>query len=168
MKKIYYITIVLILFACCDKKKYYNIPKEDYFYFNQGETLFYKSNMNKTDTFNIYSVLLSYRDVDKASYYQNFSIRLIKIGSYPNSYNAYSIGAIGDEIYWLDIQINDRNDTMQAVNYTLNGHIINRVYITNGINQSSNPDITTIYFCKKYGVIRYDKKDGEYYELVMK
>lgn len=169
MKKYSIFLIFIILLSCCDKSKYYNIPQEDYFAFKQGDTLFYKSNTNKTDTFYVSNFTSDYNEIDKTDFYQYFSINIIKVDSLSSTLNGYLLNYSGSyEINWLKIWLHIYSDSIKAIDYNIGTLTIQRVYIVNNINQSANPDITVIYFCMKYGVIRYDKKNGKYYELEMK
>ncbi len=168
MKKYYLFLIIIVLLSCCDKKKYYNIPQEDYFAFKLGDTLFYKSNVNKTDTLYISYLSSEYYESDKISYFQYLSIGVNGVGKLYSINNGYLIGLGSFQINWLKIWLHIYSDSIQPIDYNLNNLTVQRVYVVNNIDQTENPDITAIYFCMKYGVIRYDKKDGEYYELVMK
>ncbi len=149
------------------QKKYYNIPQEDYFAFKLGETLFYKSNTIKTDTLYISYFSSDYNESDKTNFSQELNISL-KIESQENFVNSYFIQGGVSSINWFKIYLSIYSDSIVPINYSLNNNVIPRVYVVSNINQLANPDITAIYFCMKYGVIRYDKKDGEYYELQMK
>ncbi len=168
MKKYYLFLIIIVLLSCCDKKKYYNISQEDYFAFKLGDTLFYKSNTNKTDTLYISYFSSDYYEIDKISYYQYLSIGISGVGKLYSINNGYLIGLGSFQINWFKIYVDCYSDTMNAISYNLGSHSIQRVYVVNNINQTANPDITAMYLSMNYGVIRYDKKDGEYYELVMK
>ena len=156
--------LIAITFAGCDRKVYYNIPKEDVFAFKEGDVLIYKSNLAKIDSFKVKHVERMYDVFDKVDYIENQNVALVK----DTITNRYSTNHNNTHLIWFDLFYVVEPNVISKSNYNLGGKTIERVFKITKLYLPESTDFSAIYYTCKYGIIRYDKKDGEYYELQLK
>lgn len=162
-------TSVFLMFLCgCSafEDKYYNIPSGDLFAYEQGDTIFYTSNNNNIDTFLVSYVKTSFDVSDKSYHYQfqEISLKKIKDSSSEdyNLFNGHFLFSVRSKKFIEEIGVSDA----KSINYNLNGKTLKKVYEMKSSTVLS--DIVKIYYTYKYGIIQYNKSNGESFQLVLK
>lgn len=164
------LTASLSFYGCGSKEEYYNVPKEYYPIYKEGDTLIYKSG-NNFDTFCFTSKIIIDHEMDKKYHYQEI-FYILSNKNYPEFYQPspcfFSLSNSRIGISWLNFD----NDFDYKLQPTIPSISINNIVYYN-VYELSNQDPTTInyfvkklYFNYKYWVVRYIKTDSTTWDLV--
>ena len=170
-KTIFLITVIIIILSgCCEESQYHKIPDEDTMTFKINDTLFFKNEQNFVEKFyvdEIKSIYLSdeepkYSFCDAPNYYET---RITIFRKDVDSINIY---------YQINQTFNSTNNNhfdeffwkgffkTSIVVIPLNNKL---VYIYTDGQVNSDNDIEKIWLSYKEGVIQYQYKSGEVFEL---
>jgi len=177
MKTILYticLALLLFLFACQPKDVYYNIDPATKMKFKQNDTLVYTSAL-RSDTFIISYINDTYTTSDKLYHYENLDVGYGKL-----NYNL-SEDSIFKPNFWYQTN-RDQNSTgilwrniESSTNYAgtydtilhIGNNVVNNVFVLHDETNSTHylNDVRIIYYCNLYGILQYDKYDGEVFVL---
>lgn len=161
MKTITILTFGVILCSCSVfEDEYSDLSIENSFYYNTADTLIYVSNLSEQDTFIVSTKTIDYRISDKRYHYQYEQVGLKRINS-DNNFRIYHENTFF-EISWADFYcLVYFSENPQMIEYVLNDITIKNVYVIN----NSTQNFGKIYYNNKYGIIRYDINNIQYFEL---
>jgi hypothetical protein len=172
----------IFLYQCSaffPKDEYENIPKDWILKYNKGDVLVYRSNRNNIDSFSVKEIKRNYDILDKTYYIEQYYISFLLIDTLNVKNKKYTIESgvsINPErmsLHWLYFSSQSDNSNyfnrMQTEKYLLNGKYYNVYRLPRDTFSSFWPDtISSLLYDGKYGVLRYDYKTGEYFELQVK
>jgi hypothetical protein len=170
MKRFSAIIISLILFITCTRQEYDNVDKN--YFFNAYDTLVYKCmQTNETDSFVVIAIKNGYHVIDGHYNEEYYEIGLKEINFHCIN-NCDEIDIYRTSRNFL-LEMNNRNffysnnyKNLYPVTYRLDNKVIKNVYIvTDSTDAKNETDIVVMYYSDIYGVIRYDQKNGEVFEL---
>jgi hypothetical protein len=155
------ITLWLLAFSCGDDT--YRIPKKDRPFFEDGDTLLFKTSSRDTDSL-IVSLSFQFEQHDKGDSYEyaDITYRLIKNKVIDNSPLMYIRQWIDGATIFNTVTPSQTLDQLQLSS----GAVIKGVAEYENSPQFIAPeDIDLIYHKAYYGVIKYRYHNGESYEL---
>lgn len=174
MKKasiIFFALFILFTQNSCRKEKFYRLDHSNWFVFNTGDTLLYKSSISR-DTFLIESIINEFDIVDKSSFYEMLRIYFKKLNSTNTYYFGYDITRSYNStiIVWKYLVNSIHYGESRVLEYSIGNVIIEDVY---EVALSSNPpfpvryddDVILVYYSDKYGIIAYKLANGLVFEL---
>jgi len=168
---IIFIFFLIFLYSCVERTTYYNIPEENKPLLTNKDTLFFIDSINnKIDSFylTLYDhfdlrehsseeiISLYYKKLNKSSTLKNFHI--LQLTEYASiSVNEYSFSRSINSI--------DNNSIILKKDLKIRGITYPEVY---WLTAYDFPDSisNTVYYTFKYGIIRYEYKDGRKYEIM--
>lgn len=169
MKRVTIIYILLISLFACNHQEYSNVDNK--YILNLNDSIIYKSkSTNIVDTFIVFTVKNGYNVIDGYYNEEYYEIDFRKINSQCTDCDDFGIYRIS-EYFMLYTQNRNFSNTnyyksLDPVKYRLDSKTINNVYVIEDSSKTINEtDIVTMYYCDIYGVIRYDQKNGEVFEL---
>ena len=162
------LTFGLGFYACGTKEVYYNIPKELYTIYKEGDTLIYQSG-NKYDTF-FYTHLTKLDSERDKKYHEQ------EIDYYLNNknYHEFPIPAKiylfldHTSIYWLNFLCSIYPpQTFTIPNLTVANKTYSNVFELSNVKSDTNPNyINKVFFNYKYWVIRFIRNDSSTWDLI--
>ena len=177
MKKLILILGGIILLSSCNDYVQYDIPQDQISIYKTNDTVIFRDNIdNRNDTFRL-DISSTYVQFDH-SISQRYSVYYVLMRNKTQKEfmctNQYFTRQYNTRQYISDMGITIDNSNFFGVSST---PITN--YIQDGITYPSVfyshmayivPDTmpNSVYFTYKYGIIRYDYKDGRKYELMNK
>lgn len=164
MKKLFsFLIILLILYSCIEigEDVYYNISDKDKISFKHNDTIVFICDSNKIDSF-IIKISNYDRTYDKVYHEENILLGYFPIDSISYKFidiqqNYLTVHIWADGNYFPSIDL----ENTPKQNDTINGKEFLNVY-------KVERDIYETYYCTKYGILKYTKKDSSIYEIVLK
>jgi hypothetical protein len=167
MKRLTLIIVIYLFltFGCGFKDQYVNIPDNQKPIYKKGDFLIYKSKEGLLDTLNVGEYTDNYRVSDKS--YHSERIRT-------DLYNQTEhFGVIVMELNLLEISWNGFDLVVYnladnaAKKVVINNKQVENVFEFSPTSYYLSADTTNkIYYTYKYGVMKYENKSGEIWELI--
>lgn len=180
MKKLFsglFLSIGLIfVFNSCSTDTYYNFDEEDekWLIYAQGRVMKFQDSTGAVETFYIRSKSRGYKN-DGDTYYQHCSIDVVKqddsvsIGYLGGIYDIRKEAGSNISIAWPHHlpKLNPHSQSPTAI--TVKGKYYNDVYVSVADTIAISPpsyDIIRFYYSKSAGFVRYDKFNGNSFQLI--
>jgi hypothetical protein len=172
-----YSSIALLIFAsaCQQKDVYYNIDSSTKILFKQGDTLLFNSAL-RTDTFKIDQLIDDFTISDKMYHREYISVYYQKL-HYTQSIDSifrdgsYNIQrtSTATNIAWRNLYGDPGNSYYSKTDTIIqiaNRTITNVQYLASYSNvKHALNDVVKVFSCDLYGIIEYDRYDGEKFIL---
>jgi hypothetical protein len=168
MNKLVLFILGLFLLPSCNQIIDYNIPEDQLSIYKINDIVFYKDRINnKIDTFRL-EISKTYWGSDHSTY-QYYYVHYFKLKNKNEKdymYTAQTVKGMTISIINSDFNGN-RYDFSTITNYIQTGITYPSVFYA---NMRYIPDSipNAVYYTFKYGVLRYEYKDGRIYELMKK
>jgi hypothetical protein len=173
--------IPTLFYSCCKNNNYHYISDSNHPVYQVGNLLIYKSDQNYLDTFKVLEVSSNFRFLsyegyckEKGDYYENIQVVFSnKVDSVNNlgwiKHSYYVIDASDNymtEIDWIDNKFEGFVYSGAVTSMLINSKTYTNVYMfTKDTTIITSNKMYKLYLSKKYGVIRYEFKNGTYWEL---
>jgi len=163
--------LILILFYSCNQITYYNIPEENKPLLTNKDTLFFIDSINnKIDSF--YLTLYDHFDLRENSseeiislYYKKLNKSITLKNFHILQLTEYASISVNEYSFSKSINSSDNNSIILKKDLKIRDIIYPEVYwLTANDFPDSIPN--TVYYTFKYGIIRYEYKDGRKYEIM--
>jgi hypothetical protein len=171
-----FMTVILIGIASCQKDVYLYVQANRKPIIPEGDTIVYKSNLGNVDSFKIH-LDDEIQQSDQKYYKEHINIWYHRINCLQMLSRKDSL--MCDVGMWYTVPYENElsyvqvpglywTKTRQVVDLNIDSVTFKNVNkMIDTANHNTN-EISTVYATDKYGILRYDYVDGEYYELIKK
>ena len=175
---VYSIFLSIIIISCCKKRNYNFLLSDEDLKWNpyvQGQYLFFKSNLQDTESFEVSEVRRFSFESGVTSECMDISREWLTVSFYNKSNGnrgeimkvmaTYDGSTSAAKISWMS-HYNYLPPEPPSTSIVINGTTYNNVYETKIENTTVDSAVVKYYFNKEYGFLKYVLKNGKYYELI--
>lgn len=160
-----YILVLTGSYSCLDGGYTY-IPQERKPILQNEDTVFFKSNENKIDTFSIYRN--DFFEESDSKYYDETIYIIYSLLNHNRKFDFFWVHqSASSSLISCDARYFPSTREYETYEISINGKKYYSVYYLH-TDMLSDSIPNTIYYCYKYGILRYDFSDGEHFELMDK
>jgi hypothetical protein len=172
-QKIIGILLTGLLFIACDKDEGHYLEKDRIPILIVGDSILFKSNTNRIDSFLVSNVDRKEHYSDKVFTSEYYRVLYNKLNDTCTSENPYNCDFYRVFIDWDRSSVLWRNFSEECMSHSpstnieINGVVYQKVYkISTDTTNLKQDDVIKVFFSDQQGVLGYELKSGEYFERI--